>query len=488
MTLATSQSASSIVGRVWNYASVLRDDGLSYADYLEQLTYLLFLKMNDERASLPGQTRRIPAGDDWDSFRKLDGDALQQQYQSVLENLSKAGGMLGTIFAKAENRIKTPSLLKRLVSLIDAQEWLALDADVTGDVYESLLERNAEDVKGGAGQYFTPRALIRAIVQCVRPKVGEKVCDPASGTGGFLLAAHEFMKHSRLDRDQARALSLETFYGTDIVGSVVRLATMNLWLHNIGGDAEPPIAARDALQAHGGKYYEVVLANPPFGKKSSFSGVSDDGKVTRETLSYERNDFWATTGNKQLLFLMHIASILAIDGRAAVVLPDNVLFEGGAGETIRRRLLQQYDLHTILRLPTGIFYAGGVKANVLFFDRKPAQEGWWTQGTWVYDLRTNQNFTMKTNPLRLSHLEDFIQCYATDDRSQRTQSERFKRYSLEELLARDKVNLDITWLQDNTLEDAASLPAPDVLALEITEQLRFALEQFAAIGDELSEA
>ena len=249
MSQPSTQSAP-IVTRVWNYASVLRDDGLSYGDYLEQLTFLLFLKMSDEQAKLPAQSARIPVGLDWGALRGLDGMELQVKYQDLLTALGKAGGMLGTIFKDAQNKIKTPALLRRLVKLIDDQEWLALDQDVTGDIYEGLLERNAEDTKSGAGQYFTPRALIDAIVQCVRPVVGETVADPACGTGGFLLAAHAFMKRQRMDKDQARALKLETFYGTDIVDSVVRLATMNLWLHNIGGD-DVPIVARDALQSHG---------------------------------------------------------------------------------------------------------------------------------------------------------------------------------------------------------------------------------------------
>ncbi len=483
------QAAPAIVSRVWNYAHVLRDDGLSYGDYVEELTYLLFLKMESEMAQLRGGRERIPQGLNWASLRGLEGDALQKHYARVLELLGQGhgGSLLGAIFAKAQSKLKTPAILRRLVDLIDREEWLDIGADVTGDIYEGLLERNAEDVKGGAGQYFTPRSLIRALVECVRPRLGETVCDPACGTGGFLLAAHEYLKAQRPNKDQAKALKERTLFGFDIVDSVVRLCAMNLYLHNIGGETSP-VRAQDSLAVQGGAYYDVVLANPPFGKKSSITVIGEDGKAGRESVSYERNDFWTTTSNKQLNFLQHIGNILAQNGRAAVVVPDNVLFEGGAGETVRRRLLQQYDVHTLLRLPTGIFYAQGVKANVLFFDRKPGQADALTTKLWVYDLRTNQNFTLKTNPLRESHLENFVRCYNPEKRHDRKETERFKVFTLEELLARDKVNLDITWLKDDSLEDGENLPAPGLLAAEIAENLQLALEQFSSITEELGTA
>lgn len=404
--------SSTIVQRLWNYCNVLRDDGVSYGDYVEQLTYLLFLKMADEQTKLPYKKPSIiPKGLDWQSLIEKDGDSLEVHYRHVLENLGKEKGLLGVIFRKAQNKIQDPAKLKRLIELINNETWMGLDIDVKGEIYEGLLQKNAEDVKGGAGQYFTPRPLIKAIVECVRPEPRQTIHDPACGTGGFLLAAHEYIsKRYKLDKEQKRFLKYNTFSGKDIVDSVVRLCVMNLYLHGIGGE-ESPVATGDSLIADTGERYDIILTNPPFGKKSSITIVNGEGKADRESLTYERQDFWATTSNKQLNFLQHVKTITKINGRVAIVVPDNVLFEGGAGETIRRRLLAECDVHTLLRLPTGIFYAQGVKANVLFFDRKPASEKPWTEKLWIYDLRTNMHFTLKTNPLRYEHLEDFIRCY-----------------------------------------------------------------------------
>jgi type I restriction enzyme M protein len=378
-------------------------------------------------------------------------------------------------------------LRRLIVDLIDKEQWSSLSADVKGDAYEGLLQKNAEDVKGGAGQYFTPRPLIAAMVDVIAPQPGQAICDPACGTGGFLLAAHDYLaKHHALDRAQKKKLKGGTFFGIELVDSVTRLCAMNLLLHGIGGDLEEdlPVVTKDALAGKHGEY-EIVLANPPFGKKSSVTIVNEAGESSKESLIINRDDFWASTSNKQLNFLQHIFTILKQHGRAAVVLPDNVLFEGGAGETIRRELLKQADVHTLLRLPTGIFYAQGVKANVLFFDRKPAQEKPWTQKLWIYDLRTNLHFTLKENTLKRTDLDDFVKCYNTKNRHERTESERFKSFTYEELTKRDKVNLDIFWLKDDALEESANLPAPEIIAQEITDDLEAALEQFATIAEDL---
>jgi len=480
---------SALVQKLWNYCNILRDDGLSYGDYVEQLTFLLFLKMADEQSKPPfNKPSPIPKGFGWDVLLKLDGDDLEIHYRHTLEELGKRSGMLGVIFRKAQNKIQDPAKLRRLiVDLIDKEEWSSLSADVKGDAYEGLLQKNAEDVKGGAGQYFTPRPLIAAMVDVVQPAPGNVICDPACGTGGFLLAAHDYLaKHYPLDRAQKKRLKNGTLFGIELVDSVTRLCAMNLLLHGIGGELEEnlPVVTKDALAGKHGEY-EIVLANPPFGKKSSVTIVNEAGDTSKESLIINRDDFWASTSNKQLNFLQHIFTILKQHGRAAVVLPDNVLFEGGAGETIRRELLKQADVHTLMRLPTGIFYAQGVKANVLFFDRKPAQEKSWTQKLWIYDLRTNLHFTLKENTLKRSDLDDFVACYNPKNRHERKESERFKCFAYDDLLKRDKVNLDIFWLKDDALEDSANLPAPEIIAEEITDDLEAALEQFTTITDDL---
>jgi type I restriction enzyme M protein len=480
-----------IVQKLWNYCNILRDDGLSYQDYIEQLTFLLFLKMADERQKMiPSKSLLIPRDLDWQSLERLDGEDLDAHYRHILLELGKKSGLLGTIFRKAQNKIQDPAKLKRLVTdLIGREQWTTLGVDVKGDAYEGLLEKNAADVKGGAGQYFTPRALIQAIVGVMRPEPGQLIHDPACGTGGFLLAVHDYVsnpRHYSLDKDQKRFLKERALSGTEIVDGAARLCAMNLFLHGVGG--ENSISVSDALISKGSREYEMVLTNPPFGKKSSVTFIGEDGEEQRDALTVARDDFWATTSNKQLNFLQHVRSILKIDGKAGIVVPDNVLFEGGAGETIRRRLLKECDVHTLLRLPTGIFYAQGVKANVLFFDRKIASEKPWTKKLWIYDFRTNQHFTLKTNPLRREDLNDFIACYHADNRHKRSPSERFRSFTYDELVKRDKASLDIFWLKDDSLEDAANLPAPDVIAAEIIEDLQAALDEFALIAADLRPA
>ncbi|MCC7137788.1 MAG: SAM-dependent DNA methyltransferase [Planctomycetes bacterium] len=493
---------SSLVAKLWSYCHVLRDDGLSYLDYLEQLTYLLFLKMADERAELADGKTSIPKGCRWGDLAgpEMEGERLVKQYGRTLETLGKQPGMLGLIFRKAQNKIQDPARLRHLiVELVGKETWTELSADVKGDAYEGLLEKNAQETKGGAGQYFTPRALISAIVDVVRPAPGETICDPACGTGGFLLAAYGHVAEAygkRLDRDAKRHLKYQALRGMELVDGVARLCAMNLFLHGIGPLAEqgetPVEGGVDSLSTQPNRRFDVVLTNPPFGKKSSITVVNEDDEEERKALTYARPDFWTTTSNKQLNFVQHVVSLLSIPGRAAVVVPDNVLFEGGAGETVRRRLLETCDVHTLLRLPTGLFYAQGVKANVLFFDRKPAAKKPWTSKVWVYDLRTNQHFTLKQKPLARNDLDEFVACYQADARhkrkptwSEKTPDGRWRAFTLEELLARDKVSLDLLWLKDDSVEDGADLPAPQVLAAEVADALRSALGQIEEVLESL---
>ena len=496
-------NASTIVQKLWNYCNVLRDDGMSYGDYVEQLTYLLFLKMADERTKTPyNQKSPVPSMYSWTSLIRKDGDELFDHYRHTLEALGNQKGLLGLIFSKSQNKFQDPAKLRRLiVDLIDKETWVSMSADVKGDAYEGLLEKNAQDTKSGAGQYFTPRPLIRAIVDVMAPKPSETVSDPACGTGGFLLAAHDYVvKHNpHLTRPQRKKLQEEAFKGWELVQATARLCAMNMLLHGIGSQEFEPIVVSDALAADPGDRFNLVLTNPPFGKKSSTTIVGEEGKVSKERDIVERGDFWTTTSNKQLNFVQHVKTLLKQNGRAAVVVPDNVLFEGGAGETIRRKLLHECDVHTLLRLPTGLFYAQGVKANVLFFDKKPASETPWTKKLWIYDLRTNMHFTLKTNPLKRADLDEFVKCYNAENRHSRkaTWSEaaippltgsgrtglegRWRAYSYEELINRDKLSLDIFWLKDDSLEDSANLPAPEILAQEIVDDLEAALEQFREI-------
>jgi len=369
-----------------------------------------------------------------------------------------------------------------------------MGADVKGRIYEGLLEKNAEDTKSGAGQYFTPRPLIRTMVECIVPEPSKSMCDPASGTGGFFLAFYDYIvNHFDLNRDQKEFLKNNTFHGNEIVANTRRLCLMNMFLHNIGEiSGETHISSADSLIADDGKRFDYVLTNPPFGKKSSMTFTNEEGEQEKENLVYNRQDFWATTSNKQLNFLQHIRTLLKITGQAAVVLPDNVLFEGGAGETVRKELMKTTDLHTVLRLPTGIFYAQGVKANILFFDNKPASKEAWTKEVWFYDYRTNIHHTLKKKPLQFEDMADFIKCYNAGNRYKRKEiwSEenpegRWRKFSYDEIIARDKTNLDIFWLKDKSLADLDNLPDPDILASEIIENIEAGLASVKEIMEEL---
>lgn len=479
-------TTATIVQRVWNYCHTLRDDGVSYGDYLEQLTYLLFLKMADEYSKPPHNREiNIPKSLNWESLLNKSGAELEAHYIRILNELGKQKGMIGEIFFKAQNEIQDPAKLYKLIQLINDENWVILGADVKGDIYEGLLRKNAEDIKSGAGQYFTPRELIKAVVECVNPEPKKSIADPACGTGGFFLAAYDFLsddKRFKLDKSEKKFLKYKTFRGWEIVPDAARLCLMNLYLHGIGDlNSDPPIERSDSLLGSPSEKVDYVLTNPPFGKKSSITITNEDGTTSKETISYERQDFWTTTSNKQLNFVQHVRSMLKADGKAAVVVPDNVLFEGGAGETVRKRLLETTDLHTILRLPTGVFYAQGVKANVIFFDNKPAAKTPWTKELWIYDLRTNMHFTLKTNSLKYEDLKDFIKCYNPSNRFKRKENQRFKKFTFDEVTARDKTNLDIFWLKDDSLADMENLPDPDVLAQEIVENLEAGLESFREI-------
>jgi type I restriction enzyme M protein len=479
-------NTSILIQKVWNFCHTLRDDGVGYGDYLEQLTYLLFLKMAHEYAQEPyHRNTRIPKSHDWASLRSKTGEPLEAHYLATLHKLGQSTGMLGAIFFKAQNKIQDPAKLSRLVQMIDEQSWVGMDADTKGDLYEGLLQKNAEDTKSGAGQYFTPRPIIQAMVECLRPAPGKTIADPACGTGGFFLGAYNWLTRpsAKLNKRQKELLRDATFRGNEIVPNTRRLCLMNLFLHNIGElEGEPSVDRSDALIAEPKVKVDYVFANPPFGKKSSMTITNEEGEEDRDALTYERQDFWETTSNKQLNFLQHIVSMLKVDGKAAVVLPDNVLFEGGAGEKIRRKLLETCDVHTILRLPTGIFYAQGVKANVVFFDNAPKDGRVHTKGVWFYDLRTSKHFTLKTRPLRLDDLQDFIACYHPENRHERKETERFKFYRYDELVARDKASLDIFWLRDNSLDNLEDLPPPDVLQQEIIDHLEAALASFRDVA------
>jgi type I restriction enzyme M protein len=479
-------NASSLIQKVWSFCNTLRDDGVGYGDYLEQLAFLIFLKMADENGrALPKDSIIIPEGYDWQSLLSKNDEFLEAHYYSVLLKLGSSTGVLGAIFFKAQNKIQDPAKLARLIQMINEVNWKRLDSDVKGDLYEGLLQKNAEDTKSGAGQYFTPRALIQAIVECVQPKPLKTIADPACGTGGFFLGVNEWFNRpgNDLSAKEKKFLQTRTFFGNEIVASTRRMCLMNLFLHNLGElSGEPTIERDDALATDTGKRYDYVLANPPFGKKSAVAITNGEGNEEKEKSTYERKDFTETTSNKQLNFLQHIMTILKSGGEAAVVLPDNVLFEGGAGEKIRRRLLDQFYVHTILRLPTGIFYAQGVKANVVFFDAKPKARKDHSDGIWYYDLRTSKHFTLKTRPLMRDDLKDFIDGYCSGSHINRKETDRFKFYSYSDLMARDKVSLDIFWLKDDSLDELENLPSPDVLMLEIIDHLEGAILAFRDVS------
>jgi len=406
------------------------------------------------------------------------------QLVHVLETLGKRSGMLGVIFRKAQNKIQDPAKLRRLiVDLIDKEQWSSLSADVKGDAYEGLLQKNAEDVKGGAGQYFTPRPVIRAIVQVMRPEPMMQISDPACGTGGFLLAAFEYLKSRTAGGKEEAFLRTRALHGIDLVSNVTRLCAMNLFLHGIGTDHEHPVVERsDSLELKA-EPVDMVLTNPPFGKKSSFTIVGANGKNQTDKLSYKRPDFWTTTSNKQLNFVQHVYSMLTENGRAAVVVPDNVLFESGAGEKIRRILLERCDVHTLLRLPTGIWYSPGVRVNVLFFDKKPVTKTPATKEIWVYDLRSNRSFSLRQNPISTADLTDFIQCYNADDLAQRKETSHFRRFKYSEIIARDNANLDIQWHRETT--NAIQAETLQALMKQIPSDLEEAMREFSSAESEV---
>lgn len=485
-----SENSAAIISKVWGMCGPLRDDGVSYGDYLEQLTYLIFLKMSDEYSRPPYKRNTgIPEGYGWNDMSLLKGAELEDKYREILEKLSEQGGILGKIFKGATNKISNAAILSRIVAMIDKEKWVSMSSDVKGEIYEGLLQKNAEDIKSGAGQYFTPRPLIKAMVRCIRPEPMKSVADPCCGSGGFLLAAQDFItdpENYTLDREQKEYLKAEAFHGNEIVPTTFKLCLMNLYLHNIGDIyGNIPVTLGDALLMDSGERYDYVLTNPPFGKKSSITFTNEDGEQEDEDLVYNRQDFWTTSSNKQLNFVQHINTILKSTGKAAMVVPDNVLFEGGAGKTVRRKLLETTDLHTILRLPTGIFYKPGVKANVIFFDKRPASPEMQTKEVWIYDFRTNIHFTLKQHPMTETDLEDFVKCYNPENRYERSETwsednpeGRFRKYSIDNILKRDKLSLDIFWIKDKSLADLDNLPPVDELADEIIENLQSALESF----------
>lgn len=465
-----------IVAKLWNLCHVLRDDGITYQDYVSELTWLLFLKMAQETDT----EKRLPEGYRWADLESRSGLELLNFYKRLLLHLGteSGGGRVQQIFADAATSLRRPRNLRKLVEEIDQLDWYSAREEGLGDLYEGLLEKNASEKKSGAGQYFTPRALIDCMVALVKPQAGERVQDPAAGTGGFLIAADRYVKKhtdglyelpTRLQRFQRR----EAFYGMELVPSAHRLCLMNAMLHGIEGD----IHLGDTLASAGAslKPADVILTNPPFGTKKG------GGRPTRD-------DFTYATSNKQLAFLQHIYRGLTPGGRAAVVLPDNVLFEEGAGAKIRADLMNKCDLHTILRLPTGIFYAQGVKTNVLFFRRGSTDKGH-TQQVWIYDLRTNMPTFGKRNPLTPKHFAEFEAAFGDDARGESPRVDqgeegRFRPYSREAITERGD-NLDITWLRDESAESAEDLPEPEVIAAEIMENLKVAMGEMEALRAEL---
>lgn len=435
--MAKTNTDQNLTQKVWRLATVIASAGVGFTDYIIQLTYLLFLKMDYEMSEVTGKSS-IPEGYAWNDLLALDGMDLLKHYEDTLEILSQQEGLIGTIFTKAQNKIAQPVSLKKVIELIDENDWFAPDID-KGAIYEGILEKNGQDKKSGAGQYFTPRALIDAMVDVTRPGIEETVCDPACGTGGFLLAAFAYMKQQSSDRNKLEKLYNEKLIGYDITPLVVTLGAMNVYLHGIETDRSP-ISCRDSLLKEPEQLVDVILANPPFGTRPA-------GSVN---ISAMRDDLYVDTSNNQLNFLQHMMLMLKEGGRAAVVLPDNVLFESGAGEVIRKKLLEEFNLHTVLRLPTGIFYANGVRANVLFFSK-----GSKTENVWFYDYRTGVKHTLATNPIKRSDLDDFVACYHAEDInarqetwSEETPNGRWRKYPVADVLSRDKTNLDISWIKE----------------------------------------
>ena len=489
--------ASQIGKRAWSYAGVLQQAGLSCVEYVEQLTMLLFLKMADQLTEEPyNQKPIVPPELGWKALLPLDGAELEKQYSESIEKLGLKPGMLGVIFKGARCDIHNPALLKQLiVNLIDKEDWMSLPVDVKGTIYEELLQRSASESTKGAGQYFTTRAVIQTMVEVMQPTPQDRICDPAAGTGGFLFTAYNWVLHKfgkDLNAEEKRALREELVEAMELSPKVGRMCAMNLYLHGIGGDKVVVHSGHDSLAAPWRKEYSMILANPPFGKSQSVLFVNEEGDTEKDDAVVVREDFWTETSNKQLNFVQHMFSLLKINGRAAVVLPDNVLFEGGAGEKVRRNLLEKCSVHTLLRLPTGIWYSPGVKANVLFFDKKEGRPAPWTEKLWVYDLRTNKHFTQKQSPITRRDFDEFVECYKAGAVHKRkpTWSEenpdgRWRCYTYDEILKRDKLSLDLFWIKDQSLTDTDSLPAPDILAAEIADELEAAFDLFTKIAKKL---
>ncbi len=474
-----------LIDRIWKFCDTLRDDGVTYGDYLEQLTYLLFLKMADEYSLANNSINyNIPVDSSWGKLREYEVNVISYEYQNILDTLANSGGMIKKIFSNAKNKINDSKKLKKLVDFIDSETWASDLTDVKGDIYEALLQKNAES--SGAGQYFTPRSIIKTMVECIKPRLGQTIADPSCGTGGFFLGALEYLHRNnpQITSNNLEFLRFNTFYGWEIVDETARLCLMNLFLHGVGDLINTPdIEVKDSLKDEPSKTFDIILANPPFGKSSSDIPTNDKKRASKDDNYFYREDFWITTGNKQLSFIQHIVSMLNDKGTAAVVLPDNVLFEGGAGEVIRRTLLEKVNLHTILRLPTGVFYANGVKANVLFF-----QKGLQTREIWYYDYRTSINCTIKKNPLRYDDLKEFITLYHSRIRKEtwnnKTLSGRWRKFSIEEILTRDKLNLDVFWLNDKNNIDTSNID-PEQMINQIYQDLENVLNSLQSIKDKL---
>lgn len=442
--MANQKTESALLNKVWNIANVLAAAGVGFTDYITQLTYILFLKMDDEKEEL-GLGSSIPEGYKWDDLVKLNGTDLVDKYEEILEELSKDEGLIGTIFTKATNKIDRPVMLKKVIDMVSEENWYMMEGDFKGAIYESILEKNGQDRKSGAGQYFTPRALISAIVDVIDPKITETVADPCCGTGGFLLAAYEHMRKQSKDVEKQKFLKNNALYGADNTSLVVTLASMNLYLHDIGVN-KSPIAYKDSLIETTDDMYQIVMTNPPFGTRPQ-------GSVE---VSANRPEFIKTSDN-QVNFLQHIMSIVKTGGRAGVVLPDSVLTDGDSTKRVRDRLMKDYNLHTILRLPTGIFYANGVKTNVLFFEK-----GEPTKDIWVYDYRTGVKHTMATKPMTREHLQEFVDCYCSghmQDRCETYDAEtnpngRWRKFTETEVKAREDLNFK--WI-DFTEKDERSV-------------------------------
>lgn len=460
---------SDIVAKLWGFCHTLRHDGIDYGDYIEQITYLLFLKMADERAlDLPEHT-------DWAYLRTQSGTDLADAYTEALRQLGRQSGILGDIFSGAQSRFSNPVNLKKLISLIDETEWISLDVDVKAAAFEGLLEKAASEGKKGAGQYFTPRLLIQSMVRCIKPDPRAirdfKIGDPACGTGGFLVAAYEWLLHETggaLDRDIAKRIRTNTYYGQELVARPRRLALMNLYLHQV----EPHISLGDSIyEVHGSERFDVILTNPPFGTRGANQAP-------------ERDDFVVSTSNKQLNFIQHVMTTLKPGGRAAVVVPDNVLFADQAGEVFHV-LMEDCDLHTVLRLPGGTFhpYSPGTKTNVIFFTK-----GSPTEATWIYDARANvPAITKKSRPLTAKHFAKFEACYGTDPngRSKRSETDssdgRWRRFTLDEIKSHHYKLDAFKWIRDEELDDPDDLPEPEELITEAMEEIQLALDDLADI-------